>query len=79
MMSYTLFFCSNINSYIFLQLDNLHKKTTGVSAFINSRYSCYFLMRNSSYIKNFNTNIADKIYIPILNLRKFPQQTFSNT
>lgn len=26
MMSYTLFFCSNINSYIFLQLNNLHKK-----------------------------------------------------
>lgn len=75
MMSYTLFYCSNINSYIFLQLE----KKTGVSAFINSRYSCYFLMTNSSYIKNFNTNIADKIYIPILNLRKFPQQTFSNT
>lgn len=26
MMSYTLFYCSNINSYFFLQLDNLHKK-----------------------------------------------------
>lgn len=79
MMSYTFFSAQILTLTFFLQLDNLHKKTTGVSAFTNFRYSCCFPMTNSSYIKNFNTNIADKIYIPILNLRKFPQQTFSNT